>query len=116
MRRFIAANCQNLAICLLLATATAPSAQIFARTLVEQQESKARGGDQEEECAKEAAIHVVRRHGREHKRSHASSARRHLFALGATEHERARDPQWCLSDGLRGELRLRNGCGAVLLC
>jgi len=79
-----------------------------------EQSEEEKNGPGEEERAKEAVVHAVRRHGRGHHERQpleTSSLPKALHPCAA-----AWQRQLCLADAMRGERGFYNGCGATLRC
>lgn len=117
MRRWATAIWPCFCVWLLLAGTAAPHVHLYGpRHLAEQprEEKEEKNAPSEEERAKEAVVHAVRRHGRGHRERQSLEASPVPTAL----HPRAAAwlGQLCLADAMRGERGFYNGCGATLRC
>ncbi|MCU0981867.1 MAG: hypothetical protein MUF25_22170 [Pirellulaceae bacterium] len=117
MKRWATAIWPCFCIGLLLVGTAAPHVHPDgARHLAEQprEEKEEKNAPSEEERAKEAVVHAVRRHGFGHRERQTREAFPHPSAL----HPRAAawQGQLCPADAMRGERGFYNGCGATLRC
>lgn len=117
MKRWATAIWPCFCIGLLLLATAAPYVHPYGPChLAEQpwEEKEEKNGPVEEERAKEAVVHAVRRHCPGHRKEQSRVAFPHPSAL----HPRAaaRRGQLCLADAMRGERGFHNGCGATLRC
>jgi hypothetical protein len=115
MKHLAAIILRSLTICLSLITAAAPSAQVCVCCAAEQHRGETRGEDHEKERANEATSPSLR--GQRGGDSRLRAGQRLPYSqLDPHGYVQVRPLQRPLADGLRGEQRVRNGCGAVLLC
>ena len=116
MMRLAASIGQGLSLGLLLLTTALPHVDCCVLRLLagsHEEEREEKGGAGEGQQAKEAVVHVSRRHRRHaHNGPWPDLARP---AVCPTPRNAAGLGSVCISDGIRGHDLLRNGCGAVLL-
>ena len=120
MTRWATAIWQCFGIWLLLVATAVPHVHpsgprhLAEQSREEKEDKEEKNGPGEEELAKEAVVHAVRRHGRGHRERQSLEA----SSLPKAPHPRAAawQGQLCLADAMRGERGLYNGCGATLRC
>ena len=113
MKRVTAILGHGCSIWMLLLAAAIPDLDCCAlRLFANHHEEKE--GPGEEHRAKESVVHLSRRHRADTRDCHVPASHLHSNQLQSRD-SRSRG-QVCIADALLGAIRLRNGCGAVLLC
>ncbi len=101
-------------IWLLLLAAAIPDVDCCALRLFVENHHEEKETPGEEHRVRESLVHVSRRHRQDTRTCLANVWHRRSHRLYIRDSRRF--GQVCIADSLRGESRLRNGCGAVLLC
>lgn len=114
MKRVAAILGHGCSILLLLLAAAIPDVDCCALRLFGENHHEEKEGPGEEHRARESVVHTSRRHREDTRNCHVPESHLHSNQLQFCD-SRSRG-QVCIADALRGDLRLRNGCGAVLLC